>query len=137
MIADKIASLTKIISPIIGGAVGFCFGEATGVFIALAAFMVADYISGVLAAVNNKSLSSKIGFIGISKKIAILIMVAIANILDVKVLQADGILRTAVIFFYLANEGLSILENIGRLGLPIPKKISDTLKQLGQEEDNE
>ena len=98
--------------------------------IALIVFVVADYVTGVMCAVIDKKLSSEGGFKGIFKKVLIFILVGIAHILDVYVIGGGSILRTAVIFFYLSNEGVSLLENAAHLGLPIPKQLQTVLKQL-------
>lgn len=98
--------------------------------IALIVFVVADYVTGVMCAVIDKKLSSEVGFKGIFKKVLIFILVGMAHILDVYVIGGGSILRTAVIFFYLSNEGVSLLENAAHLGLPIPKQLQTVLKQL-------
>ncbi len=98
--------------------------------IALIVFVVADYVTGVMCAIIDKKLSSEVGFKGIFKKVLIFILVGIAHILDVYVIGGGSILRTAVIFFYLSNEGVSLLENAAHLGLPIPKQLQEVLKQL-------
>ena len=97
---------------------------------ALTAFVVIDYITGVMCAISDRKLSSNVGFRGICRKVLIFLLVGVANIIDVQVLGEVGILRTAVIFFYLSNEGVSLLENAGHLGLPIPAKLKDVLEQL-------
>ena len=102
---------------------------------ALIAFIVLDYISGCLVAISTKQLSSEIGFKGISKKVLIIALVGVANIVDVQIIGEGSAFRTATIFFYIANEGISILENAGRLGLPLPKKLLQDLKQLNTEEE--
>lgn len=114
----------------IGGLVGGFLGGLDGFMYTLIAFIVIDYITGFMCAVVNKSLNSEVGFRGISKKICILLLVGIANMIDVYVIGQGAVLRTAVIFFYLSNEGVSILENVGRLGLPIPEKLRAVLAQL-------
>ena len=97
---------------------------------ALTAFVVIDYITGVMCAISDRKLSSNVGFRGICRKVLIFLLVGVANIIDVQVLGEVGILRTAVIFFYLSNEGVSLLENAGHLGLPVPAKLKDVLEQL-------
>ena len=92
--------------------------------------MVIDYITGVMCAISDKSLSSEVGFRGICRKVLIFILVGVGNLLDVYILGEAGVLRTAVIFFYLSNEGVSLLENASRLGLPIPEKLKEILQQL-------
>lgn len=114
----------------IGGWLGWFLGGADGFLYALIAFVVIDYITGVMCAIVDKKLSSEVGFKGICKKVLIFIMVGIGNIIDVQVLGQAGVLRTAVIFFYLSNEGVSMLENAGHLGLPIPAKLKEVLEQL-------
>ena len=97
---------------------------------ALLVFVIIDYITGVMCAVNDHKLSSAVGFRGICRKILIFLLVGLAHILDVYVLGQTGVLRTAVIFFFLANDGLSILENAAYLGLPIPDALKEVLEQL-------
>ena len=121
----------------VGGALGWFVGGLDGFLYALIAFVVIDYLTGLLAAGVQKKLSSEVGFKGIAKKIAIFLLVGIANIIDVDVIQNGTALRTAVIFFYLSNEGLSILENAGNIGLPIPEKLKTMLSQLKDKEDPE
>ena len=112
-------------------------GGCDGLLIALIAFVVIDYITGMMCAVIDKKLSSEIGFKGIFKKVLIFILVGIANILDVQIIGTGNILRTAVIFFYLSNEGISILENSAHLGLPVPQKLKETLEQLHKRSEDE
>ena len=114
----------------IGGWLGYFLGGCDGLVIALVVFAAADYLTGVMCAISEKKLSSEVGFRGICRKVLIFIMVGIANILDVQVIGNGSILRTAIIFFYISNEGISLLENAGRLGLPIPEKLKMVLKQL-------
>ena len=97
---------------------------------ALIAFVVVDYITGVMCAVVDKKLSSEVGFKGIFKKILIFLLVGIANLLDVNIIGNGSVLRTAAIFFYLSNEGVSLLENATHLGLPVPEKLKSVLQQL-------
>ena len=125
-----------------GGWLGWFLGGCDGLLYALITFVLLDYVIGVMCAVNEHTLSSEVGFRGICKKVLIFLLVGIANILDVHVIGTGSVLRTAVIFFYLSNEGVSILENAGRLGLPIPKKLKDILAQLhdraeGEDEEEE
>lgn len=114
----------------LGGFIGWFLGGADGFLYALIAFVVIDYITGVFCAIADKSLSSEVGFKGICRKVLIFVLVGIGNIIDVYVLGDSSVLRTAVIFFYLSNEGVSLLENASRLGLPIPDKLKDVLSQL-------
>lgn len=114
----------------LGGFLGWFLGGADGFLYALIAFVVIDYITGVMCSISDKSLSSEVGFRGICRKVLIFILVGIGNLLDVYILGEAGVLRTAVIFFYLSNEGVSLLENAFRLGLPIPEKLKEILQQL-------
>ena len=121
----------------VGGFLGWFLGGVDGFLYALIAFTVIDYITGVMCAVTDKNLSSSVGFKGICRKVLIFTLVGIGNIVDVYVLGQGGVLRTAVIFFYLSNEGVSILENSAHLGLPIPTKLKDVLEQLHERGGNE
>lgn len=114
----------------IGGWIGYFVGGMDGLMTALLIFMVLDYITGLMCAIADKKLSSAVGFKGICRKVLIFVLVGIGNLVDVYVLGEGGALRTAVIFFYLSNEGISFLENAGHLGLPIPEKLKDVLEQL-------
>ena len=109
---------------------GFLFGDMDGLMYALIALIIIDYISGVIAAVVEKKLSSEVGAKGIAKKVLMLLIVAVANIVDINVIGEGHVLKSVTIFFYIANEGISLLENSGRLGVPWPKKLLDVLKQL-------
>ena len=114
----------------IGGWLGYFLGGCDGLLIALLLFVITDYITGVMCAIADKKLSSAVGFNGICRKVLIFLLVGIANILDMQVIGTGSVLRTAVIFFYISNEGVSLLENAGHLGLPIPVKIKAVLEQL-------
>lgn len=114
----------------LGGWLGWFLGGCDGLLFALIAFVVIDYITGIMCAVVDKKLSSAVGFKGIFKKVLIFALVGVGHILDTRVIGAGSVLRTAVIFFYLSNEGISLLENAGHLGLPIPKKLKSILEQL-------
>ena len=114
----------------IGGWLGWFLGGCDGLLFALVAFVVIDYITGIMCAVVDKKLSSTVGFKGIFKKVLIFALVGVGHILDTRVIGAGSVLRTAVIFFYLSNEGISLLENAAYLGLPIPKKLKSVLEQL-------
>ena len=120
----------QFVFTMIGGWLGYFLGGYDGLLYALVVFMVADYITGVMCAVSDKKLSSAVGFKGICRKVLILMLVGIANLLDVEVIGTGAVLRTAVIFFYLSNEGVSLLENAAHLGLPIPEKLKAVLAQL-------
>ena len=114
----------------IGGWLGYFLGGWDGLLYALIAFVVIDYVTGVMCAISNHTLSSEVGFKGICRKVLIFLLVGIGSILDAHVIGSGSILRTAVIFFYISNEGVSILENAARLGLPVPEKIKVVLEQL-------
>ena len=114
----------------VGGWLGYFLGGCDGLLIALVVFAVVDYITGVMCAINDQKLSSEVGFRGICRKVLIFILAGIANILDVEVIGTGSVLRTAIIFFYLSNEGVSLMENAAHLGLPIPTKLKDVLAQL-------
>lgn len=126
----------------IGAIVGGFLGGIDGLMYTLIAFVVIDYVTGFMCAIVDHKLSSEVGFRGIFKKICIFLLVGVANLIDVRVIGQDAVLRTAVIFFYLSNEGVSILENAGHLGLPIPEKLRAVLAQLkddgktAEEDDN-
>ena len=124
----------------VGGWLGYFLGGCDALLIALLIFIVCDYFSGVLCAISDHKLSSTVGFKGLCRKGLILIMVGIANVLDVHILKQGSVIRTAIIFFYLSNEGLSLTENAAHLGLPIPEKLKAVLEQLHdrdtKEEDN-
>lgn len=114
----------------VGGWIGYFLGGLDGMMIALLVFMVIDYVTGVLCAIASKQLSSATGFKGICKKVLILMLVGVAHIVDLHVIGNGGAIRGAVVCFYLSNEGLSLLENSARLGLPIPEKLKEVLAQL-------
>ena len=134
----------QVIFAAIGGWLGWFLGGCDGLLYALIAFVVIDYITGIMCAVIDKRLSSEIGFKGIFKKILIFALVGVGHIIDFYVIKTGSVLRTAVIFFYISNEGVSVLENAAHLGLPVPKKMKSVLEQLHnraekdetQEEDN-
>ncbi|HEL1634618.1 TPA: phage holin family protein [Streptococcus suis] len=128
----ELLTLNKILFSMIGGLIGSLFGELDGILYALLVFIIIDYLTGIFAAVVEKQLSSSIGFRGIFKKIAILFLVSIGHMIDTAIIKQGGTIRTMVIFFYLSNEGLSILENTVRIGLPIPEKLQAILKQINE-----
>jgi len=127
----------QFVFTVVGGWLGYFLGGYDGLLYALIVFMVMDYITGVMCAVSDKKLSSAVGFKGICRKVIILMLVGIANLLDVEVIGTGAVLRTAVIFFYLSNEGVSLLENAAHLGLPIPEKLKVVLAQLHNKAESE
>lgn len=124
----------KYYAALAGVAAGAILGPMDGLFIALIIFVIMDYLTGVIVAILEKKLSSEIGFKGICKKILIFVLVALANIIDVYVMKCGAAVRTSVIFFYLANEGISILENVSKTGLTVPEKLRRILDQLNKED---
>lgn len=121
----------------IGGWLGWFLGGCDGLLYALLAFVVIDYVTGIMCAVVDKKLSSEVGFKGIFKKVLIFALVGIGYILDTRVIGSGSVMRTAVIFFYLSNEGVSLLENAAYLGLPIPQKLKSVLEQLHDRSEKE
>ncbi len=121
----------------IGGWLGYFLGGWDGFLYALVIFIAMDYITGLMCAILDKKLSSEIGFRGIFKKVLILALVAIGHVIDKNVIGDGSVVRTAVIFFYLSNEGVSVLENAAHIGLPVPKKLKDVLEQLHNRDDKE
>ena len=130
-------NVIQMVFTAVGGWLGYFLGGNDGLLIALVVFAVADYITGVMCAVSDKKLNSQVGFKGICRKVLIFLLVGIAHILDVQVIGTGSVLRTAVIFFYLSNEGVSIIENVAHLGLPIPEKLKAVLEQLHDRAENE
>ena len=127
----------QTITAAICGIFGFLYGKADGLIYALLAFIILDYVTGLTVACINKKLSSDVGYKGIAKKGVILIIVSIGNIVDIYILGGGAVCRSTVIGFYLANEGISILENAGNLGIPLPKKLVSVLKQLKNDNNKE
>ena len=131
---------TKIQAAItaLGGWLGYWLGGMDGLLIALIVFAILDYISGLMVAIEAKALSSAVGFKGICRKVLMFALVGVGAVLDQHVVGTGSALRTAVICFYLSNEGVSLLENASRLGLPVPSKLKSILQQLhGKAENNE
>ena len=123
-------NIIQVVFTAIGGWLGYFLGGCDGLLYALLAFVILDYLTGLMCAIVDKKLSSEIGFRGIFKKVLIFIMVGIGHIMDLQVLGSVGVLRTAVIFFYISNEGVSLLENAAYLGLPLPEKLKAAPEQL-------
>lgn len=134
---SKIQIIIDSIAGAVGAVLGFMYGEVNGLFWALIAFMATDYITGVVVAAINKQLSSEVGFRGLAKKLMILVFVSLGHIADMYVLGGTPVAMSAVMLFYIANEGLSIIENAGNLGLPVPKKLKDIMVQLKKESEDE
>lgn len=127
---QRIWDWTRALFTALGAYLGAFVGGTDALLIALIVFMCLDYVTGVICAVMDRKLSSAVGFKGICRKLLIIALVGVANIVDASVLAADGVLRSAVICFYLSNEGLSILENAARAGLPVPQRLKNALTQL-------
>jgi len=130
--------LWKAFTASTGALVGFLFGELDGLVIALVSLMCIDYITGVIVGAAEHKLNSNISFKGLAKKMVILLVVAAANILDTQVFGGkESIVRSAVCCLYIGNEGLSVLENAAKLGLPLPKKFKMALEQLKGKDDKD
>ena len=134
---ENIITVIKWGAAAIGGVCGALIGHVDGVLFALLTFMTIDYITGIIVACRRHTLSSEIGFTGLAKKVFILLLVVVGNVLDAYVIGSGAVVRSAVIAFYLANEGLSILENAGNLGVPYPDKLKDVLAQLKDDSDGD
>ena len=127
-------NVVQVVFAAVGGGIGWFFGELDGFFYALLAFVVIDYLTGVMCAIADRSLSSEVGFRGIFRKVLLFVMVGAGHILDAQVIGSGDALRTAVIFFYISNEGVSLLENAAHIGLPVPEKLKEVLAQLHDRE---
>ena len=134
---SKIQIIIDSIAGAVGAVLGFMYGEVTGLFWALIAFMALDYISGVIVAIIEKRLSSEIGFRGLAKKFLILVFVAVGHIADTYILGGTPAAMSAVMLFYIANEGISIIENAAALGLPVPKKLTSIMEQIRNKSERE
>lgn len=132
-----IITMSQYVFAAFGGFLGWVVGGFDGLLYALIAFVVIDYLTGVMASILKKELSSGVGFRGIFKKVVIFCLVAVGHIIDTYIIKNGSMLRDAVIFFYLSNEGISILENAGRIGLPIPERLRSVLEQLKEEKTDE
>lgn len=117
----------------IGGWIGWMLGGADGFLYALIVFVVIDYLTGIMASILAQKLSSEVGFRGIFKKVLTFVLVGVAHIIDFYIIGSGSAIRTAVIFFYISNEGISILENTAKIGLPIPERLKNVLEQLKEE----
>ena len=134
---SKIQIIIDSIAGAVGAVLGFMYGEVTGLFWALIAFMALDYIPGVIVAVIEKRLSSEVGFRGLAKKFLILVFVAVGHIADTYILGGTPAAMSAVMLFYIANEGISIIENAAALGLPVPKKLTNIMEQIKNKSESE
>lgn len=123
-------NVVQMVFTVVGGWLGYFLGGCDGLLYALLAFEVLDYVTGVMCAVADRKLSSEVGFKGICRKVLIFALVGIGHLLDTQVVGTGSVLRTAVIFFYISNEGLSLVENSAYLGLPIPSRLHKVLEQL-------
>ena len=130
-------NMIQVVFTMLGGWIGYFVGGCDGLLYALLAFVVIDYITGMMCAIADRKLSSEVGFKGICRKVLIYLLVGIANVLDVNVIGTGSVLRTAVIFFYISNEGVSLLENAAHLGLPVPDKMKAVLEQLHKKGEDE
>jgi len=130
----NLINTSQAIFTALGGYIGWFLGGVDGFMYALITFVVIDYVTGLMVAVLERKLSSEVGFRGIFKKVLIFAFVGIGNIIDVYLLKNGRAIRTAVIFFYVSNEGISIIENSAKIGLPIPQKLKDILEQLNKED---
>ena len=127
---DRFATTIKIIFGGIITAVSGFLGGMDGIMYALLAFISIDYITGVAVAIKQKKLSSEVGFWGLVRKVCILVLVGVAHFIDLNVMGTGDIFRTAIALYYIGNEGVSLLENIGNLGVKLPKKLIDVLVQI-------
>lgn len=129
----EIINTIQVIIAAVGGYLGYFLGGFDGFLYALIAFVVIDYVTGIMVAILEKRLSSEVGFRGIFKKVLIFSLVAVAHIVDEQLIRSGTAFRTAVIFFYLSNEGISIFENTAKIGLPVPEKLKTVLEQINEE----
>ena len=134
---SKFQIIINSIAGAVGAVLGFMYGEVSGLFWALIAFMALDYITGVIVAVIEKRLSSEVGFRGLAKKFLILVFVAVGHIADTYILGGTPAAMSAVMLFYIANEGISIIENAAALGLPVPKKLTSIMEQIKNKSESE
>lgn len=129
--------VVQVCFTLVGGYLGMFIGGFDGPILTLVVFVVIDYITGVMCGLFDKKLSSEVGFKGICRKVIIFLLVGVAHMIDKYVIGSGDVLRTATIFFYLSNEGISILENSAHLGLPIPEKLKRALEQIHDRSEGE
>lgn len=134
---SKIQIIIDSIAGAVGAVLGFMYGDVSGLFWALIAFMALDYVTGVIVAIIEKRLSSEVGFRGLAKKFLILVFVAVGHIADTYILGGTPAAMSAVMLFYIANEGISIIENAAALGLPVPKKLTNIMEQIKNKSESE
>ena len=134
---DKFTEFLKLIFGGIVTAVSGFLGGMDGIMYALVAFISIDYITGVAVAIKQKKLSSEVGFWGLVRKVCIIALVGVAHFVDVYVMHTGDIFRTAIAMYYIGNEGISLLENIGNLGVKLPKKLLDVLEQIRNDNSGE
>ena len=123
-------STIQFVFTAVGGWLGWFVGGSDGLVYALLMFVVLDYITGIMCAISDQKLSSRVGFKGICRKVLIFALVGIGQVLDAEIIGTGNVLRTAIIFFYLSNEGVSLMENASYLGMPIPTRLKMVLEQL-------
>ena len=127
---EKLGSVYNGILAFLGAVVGFLFGDMRGCLVALLCFIILDFITGVLTGIVEKNLSSEVAWRGIIRKLIEILIVSAAHIFDKYVCGSGDIILTAVCFLFISTEGISLLENAARLGVPIPKKLVEALSQL-------
>lgn len=132
----RVWAMIQIVLAAVGGSVGWFLGGCDGLLRALVVFIAVDYATGVMCAVADHRLSSEIGFRGICRKVLMFVLVGVGHVIDENVIGSGSMLRTAVLFFYLSNEGISLLENAAHLGLPVPERLKDVLEQLHDRAEN-
>lgn len=130
-------SVIDYLAIVFGAAIGFMYGDLNGLFYALIALCTLDYITGVMVAIKNHELSSRVGYVGIMRKVGIFILVCVGHLVDMYIINGGNVFMSAVSLYYAANEGISITENSEKLGLPVPKKLSRLLKQVKDDADED
>jgi toxin secretion/phage lysis holin len=124
-----------LVSVYLGGLMGFLYGEFSGLLTVLLVLSVFDYVTGIICALKSHTLSSAVGYVGIAKKLFIFVLVAVAHLIDVYVMHGGSALMSITLLYYISNEGISICENAGKLGVPLPKKLMSVLVQIRKEND--